>query len=129
MIDTETRRYAANLDRVRKRRGPPGSLFFLNFTGAHEYRVKLEVTSGWFAENRKRSMQDAVQGRPVYLSVEVVALEGVDLTPLLKEEWRLAAGGVVYTIDKEYLTPPVVSPVVWLIQAYHTDDTFPPPTP
>jgi hypothetical protein len=131
MIDRETRRYAANLDRVRHRRGPAGSLFFLGFTGAHDFTVKLEVTAGWFAEVKKRRESAESQGKPVYLSIEVAALDGNDLTPLLKEEWRVSVAGIVYTIDKDHLTPPVVSPLVWLVQAYHTDDRFtpPPPTP
>jgi len=128
MTDRQTERYASNLDRVRGRRGPAGNLTFLRFTGAHEYTVALVVTAGWFAETKKRREQTATQGKPTYLSIEVAALDGVDLTPLIKEEWRACVGGRVYTIDKDYLDPPVVSPFVWPIQAYYTDDTYPPPT-
>jgi hypothetical protein len=125
MIDKETQRYADNLDRVRRRRAPCARLQFLRFTGAHDYELALEVKEGWFAELKKRSERDTAEGKPVYLSIEVAALRGVDLTPLLKEEWRVAVSGVVHTIDKEYLAPPVVSPFVWTIVAYHTDDRFP----
>ena len=125
MTDSETERYARNLDRVRRRRGPQGDLTFLRFTGAHEYEVALVVEAGWFAETKKRREQTASQGKPTYLSVEVAELPGTDLRPLLKEEWRLAVAGVVYTIDKDYLDPPVASPLVWPLQAYRTDDTFP----
>ncbi len=122
---TDTERYARNLDRGRGRRGPKGNLIFLRFTGAHDYQVALEVSAGWFAEPKKRREQASGQGKPVYLNIEVAALDGTDLTPLLTAEWRVAVAGVVYTIDKDRLTPPVVSPLVWLIEAYHTDDRFP----
>ena len=125
MSDRGTERYARNLDRVRNRRGPNGDLIFLTFTGAHEYKPRLTVESGWFAETKKRREQTAGMGKPTYLSIEVAALPGVDLTPLLKEEWRVAVGGRVYTIDKDYLAPPVASPYVWPIQAYFTDDAYP----
>lgn len=126
MTDSGTARYARNLDRVRRRRGPTGDLTFLRFTGAHEYTAALVVTAGWFAETKKRREQTANQGKPTYLSVEVVAMPGIDLRPLLHEEWRLAIGGCVYTMDKDYLDPPVASPFVWPLQAYRTDDTYPP---
>lgn len=125
--DRETERYARNLDRVRARRGPHGELVFLGFTGAHEYAEKLVVTRGWFAEPKKRREQSAGQGKPVYLSVQVAELLQNTLTPLLKEEWRIAVAGVVYTIDKDYLTPPTTSPLVWTLEAYRTDDTYPTP--
>lgn len=125
IVDRETKRYADNLDRERRRRRLAGSLYFLRFTGAHEYEVALEVTAGWLAETKKRREQTAGMGKPTYLSVEVAALPGNDLTPLIKEEWRLAVNGVVHVLDKDYLDPPVAAPVVWFLQAYRTDDTYP----
>jgi hypothetical protein len=125
-LDRETKRYADNLDRERRRRRFAGSLLFLRFTGAHEYEVALEVQAGWLAETKKRREQNAGQGKPSYLSIEVAALPGNALTPLLKEEWRPAVGGIVYVLDKDYLDPPVAAPLVWFLQAYRTADTYPP---
>ncbi len=124
MVDRDTERYARNLDRVRNRRGPQGDLIFLGFTGAHEFTEVLVVTRGWFAEPKKRREQSAGQGKPMYLAIQVAELAENILSTLLKEEWRLAVAGVVYTIDKDYLTPPTTAPLVWHLDAYHTDDTY-----
>lgn len=124
-MDRETKRYADNLDRERRRRRQAGTLLFLRFTGAHEYEVALEVQAGWLAETKKRREQTAGMGKPTYLSIEVAAVNELDLTPLIKEEWRPCVNGVVYVLDKDYLDPPVAAPIVWFLQAYRTDDTYP----
>lgn len=123
-MDVRTRQHAKVFDRVRRESGPTGSLVLLEFVDDHDYRAKLVIESGWFAYYPARhERQDA---QPADFIIEIADVhEG--LGALLKgasRAPRAAVEGTVYVFEENRVYRPTLSPRVWRLEAFVTDDRF-----
>ena len=110
---------------MRERRGLEGKLALLRFRGQETYAPLIEIEDGWGGWFKSDRNSDPEKRVPIiHVEIEVTGDAGRDEAvrqAIESPEFEaVAVAGVVYTVEKDNIHPPLLEPLKWTLTAVYS---------